>query len=192
MRVDQMLGDPRLVRDAFGIEFASRDHGLLHTTIHLVTVHVEIVDGVERELSLVEREAVLHFRDVQQAGIRQRHDAGLHVGGRRLVRGEVHDLHVVQSHGSLGRFDVASDVITLTSGDIGLNHEALNNCRINGTRDHRHHGPQRHGQQGQTPSAPPDAGDEQDRHQQTDENQEVQRGQLGLHVGVRGTLHHAS
>ena len=69
-----MLALPRLVGDGDEVELARRDRDLLHASVELVAVGVEVVDGQARPLALVGAEPVDHRLGLQQPHVLQRAD----------------------------------------------------------------------------------------------------------------------
>ena len=90
------------------------------------------------------------------------------------------------------RRDVAGDV-RLLLGRLGRLHlEALDERGVDRAGDHRDERPEADGDHRQPPPALPDVHDQQDRGEERDEEQEVDRRQLRLHVGVAGAVDEAA
>ncbi len=98
------------------------------------------------------------------------------------------DVDLVEVEGGARRRDVAGDVLLLVRELVGLHLEVLHGRGIDRADDQRDEAPQADGDHREHPSAPADVPDEQQRGHDRDEDQEVQRGELRVHVGVPGAV----
>jgi hypothetical protein len=105
-----------------------------------------------------------------------------------LVISERPDLHVGEAERRPGGLDVAGNEGGFPNRLRRLDAEALNEGGIGGADHHRHEHPEPHRSPGQQP--PPEAGvdDEQHRGQHGNGDQQIERGQVGVDVGVGGSV----
>ena len=130
---------------------------------------------------------------IPQPGVVDRRQVRL--DDRRLeILGEIDALHVdaVEIEGLPGGIDISMDVRPLGGELVGLHLEVLDDRRVDGADDERDERPQADRDHGQHPAASPDVPDEQRRGDDRHEDQEVQRGELCLDVGVARTVDDAA
>ncbi len=163
-------------RDRLAVQLAHTEKCLGQLAIDLVAVDVEVGELVELAAGLqlfkrAEDEVWVPETDVQQ---------GLRRGVNRrsvkiflIVKGL--GLHLVQTIGSSGALNVASDIGRLFGEFIGKYAEPLDDGGIDLPDHHRHKEPQGHGDDGQYPAAATDIDDQQHCGGKRDQNQQAVR-----------------
>ncbi len=188
VRVDEVLVDPRRA-GVRGAQLADRDHRVLHSTVDLVPVDVEVVAELvvlPELLQLAER--VAHDSGVEDADVRGRRGV-LAERARRGVRGRVVGdlLDVREAVGLPRRLDVALVVLRLERALVGLHLEALHDGRV-GRADEDAGDDQAGGADDrQAPAADDGRDDEEQRHDAGDAGEDRATGDDRVDVRVRGT-----
>ncbi len=189
---DEVATLPRLVPDRAEVELAGRHDHLLHPSVDLVAVDVEVADRESGAQPLVVAESLDQLTWVQQAHVLQRFDVT-----RDLAGGERPELHGRLCHiGDVERLtrgrDVAIDVGGLAVFLVRVHHERLDGGRIDDTPEEGHHGPQRRRHHRQPPRIGLQCRQEQRRDEEGDQRQQHDGWQLGVHDGIGGALHEAA
>ncbi len=195
--VEDVLALPRLRRGLAQVQVAAGgDHLGLGSVVvgtgDAVTVGDQVVERRVGQvaLQLLERvgdDALVEQRDVEQLVLvvddvlgRLFHVVVVGVGLRH---------HVGQAHALARGQDVVLDVRRLARRLARLDPHRLDERRVGRAGDDADEGPEPDGHRRQHPAALPDVVDEQAARQQRDEQQQLERRQRGVDVGVGGALH---
>ncbi len=189
MRVDERGPLPRVGGDAARVQLTGPDDHLGDLAVDDVAVDVEVVEHVVPALGLETLVGVVDHARVEEPDVPDRLLVADDVVAGQLG-GVVERLafDLVQAHRVAGGLDVAFDVLGLTARLGRLDLEPLDDGRVDPRHDDGREAPQPHGHHRQHPPPAPDVHDEETRGEDRDEQQQVQRGELRLHVGVERTV----
>ena len=190
MGVLQRGVDPRRGGEVLIVDLPNPDDGRGLHAVHLVPVDRQAVELVVRPEVLQLVVGRLGLEGIPQPDVAQ----GVAVGrqlrcGQRGGRRVGHALHVADAHGRTRGVDVALDVgpFQRVLGRVHL--QGLDGGRVDGAGGQRHQEPQSDPQDGQGPALAPDVVDEQHGGGQGHQDEQLERRQPGVHVGVAGPLH---
>ena len=191
---------PGLLGDVGHVELAGADHHLGGLAINFVTVDVDFsVEGVEGALRLLHLEGVGHNVGIQQPDVEHAGVSGQLLVGDLGIGTELPVSHypaavlgivvVVEAQGIAGGANVAIDVDRLLLRLLWLGLEPLDDGRVDRPHDYGHDHPQPHRGHRQHPAPLPDVDHQQNCRQHRDQQQKVERRQLGVYIGVAGPIH---
>ena len=187
--------DPRARGDPRGVELTRRDQHLSLAVVEHVAIDIGVVELVERAQALQPLVRELEDLGVPEAYVADGFavvDEALCVEVLIVVRKVLHVLVAdvdVQPHAR--GLDVSLDVWRFLLRLLGIDAEALDEGGVRRAGGHRREDPEADGEDGQDPTADGDVHEEQDEGEDRDADQQLERRQLGLDVGVRRPLHHA-
>ena len=194
VRVHEMLVLPR--RGLFLGHLAPGDHEHARRAVEHVPADVHIAELVVVADPLRGQEVLRQDRRPPQPDVVLRCLVRLQVltGHDRLVAGLWRRLDVLRNdvERALRALDVVFDVGLLALELLRRHAEPLHERRVRGAEQHRDGAEHDHGDDRQRPPLPPDVREEEHRADHRRDDQEVERGQLRVHVGVRRALHHAT
>ena len=199
VRVDDVAVHEGLTRQVGAVEVARRDQHLPGLVVDEIPIDVDVTDLVVG-LDLLERVVGLHeHTGVPQTGVVDGSlvavDHRLLLGGRDLVEGRVVELlglDGVELEGVARGADVPVDVGGFLGEFVRTHHELLNQRRVDGAERDRHERPQADRDDREHPPAPVDVPQEEDRGDDRDDDEQVQRGELRMDVGVARAFDHSA
>ena len=200
VRVHDVAVDERLRRQVGAVQTARRDQHLAHLAVDQVPVDVDVADLVvglqvlQRRVGVADHVRVPEARVVDRAAVGV--DQRLRFGGRqaRFERREVEvrGLDCVEPECVARGPDVAIDVLLLGLVLVRADLELLHRGRVDRADHQGDERPQPDRDDREHPPATPDVPEEESGGADRDEDQEVERGELRLHVGVARTLDDAA
>ena len=188
VRVGEVLALPGGDRDVGPVQLPDREHDLLLLAVDHVAVDVEVAEDVEAGQLLLPLERRGDDVRVDEAGVGDGRLVRLHARVAQRADRVVLAGHVREVERLAREVDVPRDVRALAAGLGWLHLEPLHEGRVGGAGDDGDEHPQADRDDGQPPPPLPHVDDEEHRGEQRDDGQQLERGELGLDVGVGRAL----